>query len=139
MKTNIVIILVIALLAGGYIGYRMWNKPHREVAEAKADVVLEATGIYQQFSTDEAAANAQYLDKIVQVCGTVAAVTLENGITTIRLDAGDPFGGVLCELDNMAEHARTEFTTGERVCFKGICNGYLSDVVLNRCSEVEIK
>lgn len=137
MMRNVLIGLLLAALAGGFIGYRMWNKPHREVAEASADVTLEATELYTQYTTDEAAANALYLDKIVQVCGSVVQVSNENGLVTIQLDAGDLMGGVLCELDNLAAHDRTEFPAGERVCFKGICTGYLSDVVLNRCSEVK--
>jgi hypothetical protein len=129
--------LLLAALAGGIIGYRMWNKPHREVAGASADVNLEATELYAQYTTDEAAANALYLDKIVQVCGTVVQVSNENGLVTVQLDSGDLMGGVLCELDNLSTHERTEFPAGERACFKGICTGYLSDVVLNRCSEVK--
>ena len=31
-----------ALLIGGYVGYKMWNKPHREVVNTEADVKLEA-------------------------------------------------------------------------------------------------
>lgn len=129
--------LLLVALAGGYAGYKMWNKPHREVAGASADVALEATELYAQYTADEAAANALYLDKIVQVCGTVVQVSNENGLVTIQLDSGDLMGGVLCELDNFAAHDRTEFPAGERACFKGICTGYLSDVVLNRCSEVK--
>ena len=125
-----------AFVIGGFIGYKMWNKPHREVVNTEADVMLEATALYTQFTTDEATANGQYLDKIVQVCGTVAQLSNENNVVSIQLDAGDPMGGVLCELDPMGQHKRTDFQPGERVCFKGICTGYLSDVVLNRCSEV---
>lgn len=124
------------IVIGGYIGYKMWNKPHRAVATAEADVKLEATDLYTQFTTDEATANSKYLDKIVQVCGTVSQVSSENNVVSIQLDAGDPLGGVLCELDPLSEHKRTDFKPGEKVCFKGICSGYLSDVVLNRCSEV---
>ena len=133
----LLILLLLGLLAGGYIGYRMWNKPHRDVAGAEADISLEATDLYLQFATDEAAANAKYLDKIVQVCGQVATVSAENGAVSVLLDTGDPFGGVACELDHLREHPRTEFPVGERVCFKGVCTGYLSDVVLSRCTEVK--
>lgn len=134
---NVLIGILLAMLAGGFVGYKMWNKPHREVAGASADVIIEAMELYRQYTDDEAGANALYLDKIVQVCGTVVQVSTENEVITIQLDSGDLMGGVLCELDNLAAHDRTEFPAGERACFKGICTGYLSDVVLNRCSEVK--
>jgi hypothetical protein len=133
----LLILVLLGLLAGGYIGYRMWNKPHRDVAGANADSSLEATNLYLQFATDEAAANANFLDKIVQVCGQVAEVSTDNESVSVLLDTGDPFGGVACELDHLTEHPRTEFPAGERVCFKGVCTGYLSDVVLSRCTEVK--
>ncbi|MCB9283274.1 MAG: hypothetical protein H6563_04305 [Lewinellaceae bacterium] len=132
----VLVVLGLGVLVGGFVGYKMWNKPHRDVAGAQADVKLQATDLFNQFSTDEATANGQYLDKIVQVCGTVAQVSNENDVITVQLDAGDLMGGVLCELDNLTEHSRTDFQSGETVCFKGICTGYLTDVVLNRCVEV---
>ena len=45
-------------------------------------------------------------------------------------------GGVICQLDELSEHKRTEFETGETVQLKGRCTGMLMDVVLVRCVEL---
>ena len=57
----------------------------------------------------------------------------DNGATTIQLETGDEMGTVICELDKLSKQEKTSFAKGETVCFKGLCSGYLTDVVLNRC------
>ncbi len=132
-KKNILIGLVIAAIVGGGYGYYQWNKPHRDMASAKADMSLEAKVIYDEFTADENAANTKYLDKVIQVKGVVASTDKQEGSTVITLDTGDPMGGVVCELDALAKHEKTEFQAGEEVVFKGTCSGKLSDVQLSRC------
>lgn len=126
-------ILIVAVATGAY----MYYKPHQNIKAAKADVSLPAEAVFAAFEKDEAAANTEYLDKIVAVNGTVKEVnTNEEGITTVTLDAGQDMFGVICQLDELTEHPREEFTIGEKVRFKGVCTGMLMDVVLVRCVEI---
>lgn len=133
--------ILIGILALGAIGavtaYFMYNKPHKNMEKAAADLAIEAAALFQAFQSDEQAANAQYLDKVVQVSGVVKSVSQEGGKTSVTLDSGDEMAGVVCELDELSQHARTDFPTGEKVTFKGICTGFLFDVVVNRCVEVQ--
>ena len=41
-------------------------------------------------------------------------------------------GGVICQMEPSFEG---EFETGESATFKGLCTGYLMDVILVRCVE----
>ncbi len=134
MKKKIGLGILIALLAGSFYGYTQWTKPHREVAAAAEDLNIAATDLFKAFSTNEATANPKYLDKLIKVCGTVAdnSVT-DNGVTTVQLATGDEMGIVMCELDKLTKQEKTSFAKGQTVCFKGLCSGYLTDVVLNRC------
>jgi hypothetical protein len=132
-KKNILsVIVVIGVMAGGY-GYYLWNKPHQDMAAAKVDMALDAKLLYEEFMKDEAAANAKYLDKVIQVKGIVTSVDKQNGTSLIMLETGDPMGGVACELDPLTTHAKSDFNEGEEVLFKGTCSGKLSDVQLSRC------
>jgi tRNA_anti-like len=133
MKKNILISLLVVAVGGAAIGFYLWNKPHQDMASAKADMSLSAKVIYDEFGADENAANAKYLDKVVQVKGLVASIDKQEGTTVITLDTGDPMGGVACELDPLSKHERTDFQAGEEVIFKGTCSGKLSDVQLSRC------
>ena len=106
------------------------------MVRAKADVAISAPDLFAEFSADEATANTSYLDKVIQVEGTVKEVSQSaDGLTKVTLESGDDMFGVICQLDQLSEHKRTDFQTGESVTFKGKCTGMLMDVVLVRCVE----
>ncbi len=135
MKRILILVLALALV-GGIIGYKMWNKPHADMVAAKADLSAEASAIFAEFATDEAASNEKYMNKVVAVSGAVTNVSKnEDGSVSVLLDGGDPMFGIKCNLDKLSQHKRTEFQTGEKVTFKGTCSGLLSDVVFDRCVE----
>ena len=105
---------------------------------AKVDATVTSSELYGAFDTDENAANTQYLDKILEISGTVTEVSTDSdGQVSITLDAGDmAFGGVICKLDPLSDHKRTDFKAGEKVSFKGVCTGFLMDVIMVRCVEM---
>ena len=131
---------LIALLIGGGIGYYMWNKPHEAIG--KPDIALTATEIMAEFDKDEAEAMKKYVGHdgntiVVQVSGKIADVKNDTSGITIALDTGDPINGVSCVLDRFTKHPHTDFKVGEDIKLKGLCTGKLSDVVLDRCVEVQ--
>lgn len=130
---KIILILFLLIFLGGFIAYKMYNKPHVNVAETSSDVSLEAVKIVDDFSSDEIMANTTYLDKIVQVSGIINSIKTENETVIVAL-AGNSFGDVLCYL---SEESKTKVNTlkeGQRVTLKGICTGFLLDVVLVKCA-----
>ena len=129
------IVTVILILGAGIFGYLQWNKPHEDISAAKSDITISANELLTAFQTGEEAANAKYNDKVVEVTGAVREVTQTEGVTIVRLDAGDSMDGVTCELDADVKHKRTDFKTGDPVTFKCTCSGMNMDVVLNRCVE----
>ena len=136
MKRIIYFLLALACF-GGAVGYYLWNKPHENMQAAKADMAMDAAALFNEYNADEAAANAKYLDKTIAVSGKVKEATkADDGTVKVNLDTGSDFG-VLCELDPLSQHPRTDFTVGETVTFKGNCTGLNFDVQLTRCVEVK--
>ena len=136
MKKYFKYLLVLAVL-GAAVAYYMYNKPHKNISKAKADLELSALQLFTDFQDDEPKANTKYLDKIVAIEGVVKAVSKdENGMTSVTLEAGSDMFGVICQMDDLSQHKRLDFQEGEKVKFKGICTGVLMDVVLVRCVEV---
>jgi hypothetical protein len=131
MKRILIALLIAALLGGAY-AWREYNRGHESMTETKADLTASAGELYSAFSTDEAAANAKYLDKTIEISGKVSATSTEEGTTTITLFADSETGGVTCKLDPLSKHARITFQEGEQITVKGICTGYLMDVVVER-------
>lgn len=141
MSKAIKVILFIAIcgiVAGGAYIIRVFTKAPEEVLNITPDYTLEASLLYEEYESDEEAANAKYLDKVIQVTGPVAEILLNNDgeINLIVKEEGD-FSGVNCSFakDEQDELASLEF--GDKVTIKGFCTGMLMDVVLNRCVLVE--
>lgn len=127
--------IVLLLLIGSLVGYRMYNKPHRDLGGATADHQLTASELFADFEASEAEANTKYLAKVIRVEGKILKVTTEeNGQISLTLDAGGMLGGVICQLD--PDLKETAFIEGEQVRLNGLCTGMLMDVVLVRCKPV---
>jgi hypothetical protein len=115
---------------GAYVGYKMYTKPHRNVAEATA-VKVSAAAVINEYERNEVAANTKYLDKVLEVNGEILTVTKnQKAETVVTLKASD-MGGIICTLENATP---SEIKSGENITIKGICTGYLTDVVLVRCA-----
>ena len=107
------------------------------MASEKSELAVTAAQLFDEFDTDEVAATAKYVGKIVTVTGAVLeSSTLEDGTPKVLLDAGNAFG-VLCEFDPNTDHAKTSFDPGTDLTLKGECAGLNLDVQLARCVVVE--
>lgn len=137
MKKIIFLLLIIGALAGAGTAWYLWNKPHEDLGKASADFTLSAQELMQAFTDDETAANAKYLNKVIQVSGTVAEVrTADGGEPAVLLDTGNPMSMVICQLDPRNPTAAEGLETGQEASFKGQCTGILSDVVLVNCVKI---
>jgi tRNA_anti-like len=132
MKKGILIAGLAAILVGSY-GYYQFNRGHESMASQKAELSTDAGRLFAAFGEDETKANTTYLGKTIEIKGKVSTSVQEDGGTTITLFADSETGGVSCKLDPLAQHAQTSFAEGQEITVKGICTGYLMDVVLERC------
>ena len=130
---KIVISVLVLVIALAVVGYKIYNKPHVDVASEKADITITATNLFADFSNDEEKANATYLDKIVEVKGVIGKIAKEEEKVIINLNTGDDFGSVLCHLSDPSTGKVKDIKEGESIKVKGICTGFLMDVVLVKC------
>ena len=122
-KRIIFTILAIIILAGAGTAVYLWNKPRRDVTKEKG-IQITAVAIFDSFSKNEQSANTQFLNQAIEVTGTVSDVA---GNTVVYLKSDDPIYGVNCTF----KQDPGIITKGSTITFKGICTGYLSDVVIN--------
>lgn len=121
------VITVLLLAAVGY-GLYVWNKPQRNVQDEKA-VPIAATAIFDSFTVNETKANELYLNKAIQVTGEVSEVKKnQDGQAVVYLKSTDPVFGVNCTF----KEDPGPLEKGTTITFKGICTGYLSDVIINQ-------
>jgi len=126
MKKYLIIILL-AVIGIGFYAITEYNRGPRDLSEEAADISLSATILLSEFETDETAANKAYLDKVIQVSGTILELNKE-GANSLSLDAGNPMSSVICELGENEIFGGVKI--GDKVSVKGQCTGYLMDVVL---------
>jgi hypothetical protein len=132
MKKTILIILLLVAIGGASTAYYMWNKPKRTAADEKPAASMSADDLLLAFQNDENKANASYLNKIIEVSGIVVKKEKDDsGSEVVYLETTDVFGLVSC---TMIPGTTCDASEGQETKLKGICTGYLSDVVLTQCA-----
>jgi len=127
MKKILILLVVLAAIGVG-VGYYMYNKPVESLERKKADVITTADQLVMDYESNEGTANEKYLGKVVEVSGKVAEITNEEGKQKVILGTSNPISNVICELES--KKAPGNLKAGESVKVKGMCSGYLSDVIL---------
>ncbi|MDB4286343.1 OB-fold putative lipoprotein [bacterium] len=128
----LIAIILLGIVAAFAVGYLTANKEHVDLNAEKADITLPASQLFDEYEADEAAADAKYLNNIIEVEGVVESVnpTDEGGATVMIKNESDMFGVSCAFLKN------PEFIPGQNVTVRGNCTGFLMDVNLSRCVAV---
>jgi len=124
------------LLVGGLIAFKMAQpKGPLDIHSAPTEVTINAGSLYEAFETDETAANSQYAGKVIEVSGALSAISKDdNGHFVMSLSADSPLGQITCNLAPKEPNPTTASTIGQSVIIKGVCTGYLFDVVLDNAT-----
>jgi hypothetical protein len=132
MKKIALLILVLLLAVAAYVWFFVWNKPKTDV-KVETAIKTDAVALFNEYSTNEQSANQKYLEKILEVAGIVTSVNKNaEGQTVILLKTNDSMFGINCTM----EEKDVVLKEGDAVTLKGICTGYLTDVVLIRCYKI---
>lgn len=130
MKKKLLFFIGILLLVMAGRGYYLYNKPRTGVEDKQADVTIAAADLYNQYNSDETAANQKYLNKIISVSGIAGEVNKTDSTYTILLKGDADMGGISC---NLFDAQTAAVAKGKTVTIKGKCTGYLMDVALTDC------
>jgi hypothetical protein len=129
----ILLFILLAVLAALIIWKWVYKKSDISVASKKAEVEIEAAALTHEFESDEDAANARYLGKIISVSGNVSSVTEAEQSLSVYLKNNEDMSGVMCTLSKNSV-TTGQIKVGDKIKIKGYCDGYLMDVKLNKCS-----
>lgn len=129
-KTLKIVLLVVVIVSciGGFVAYKMWNKPFDDVTDMEG-IPINADVLYKAFETNEQTANTTYVGKVVEVSGTVGDIETSDTIARVMLTFPDAMmGAVRVTLDTRHLADAKAVKTGDQATFKGFCNGFLMDV-----------
>ena len=140
-KYVLLFLLTIAAIAAGF-AYYSYTRTGVNVEKAHAEKIT-APALYDAFLHDTTAAKARYLDKVLQVSGTVKRTTVNQQDQTVVLMQTSSGGAAInCTLEEKVDPIRE----GQQVTFKCICQGLgegdaelgiTADVYLVRCHLVK--
>lgn len=126
MKKYLRILLIGGALVsiGGVVGYQyVYTTEHRDVAAEAASESLDAKVLADQFVKETTTANTKYLEKVVEVSGTISALEGKNYI--------------LDSVVNCVMLADAKVQIGQKVTIKGRIVGFddfLGELKLDQCT-----
>lgn len=133
MQRKYYFILAGLLFIGAAISYKMYNKPHKDLGSEDADFKITAAQLAAEFEMDEAAADAKFLNKIIELSGTLAAINEVEGKTIWVVDTGNPMSSIQCEMDSrFIKDVSGKIKPGDEVIVQGMCSGKLMDIILSQ-------
>lgn len=132
---------IIGILTAVYVWFFVYNKPHMDVAHAKADFSLPAGQLYSEFKQDKDANSLKYNGKVLEISGQLSKIEeADTLMTAVFVFEQGMFGdqGVRCALlPDQFEKAKS-ITPDSPVTVKGYCTGFNdTDVILEKVSFVE--
>ena len=124
-RKKILALLAIIFIAGISYAYYLWNKPARTVEDENA-ITVSAAGLFNDWVKSPSAAKEKYLDKALEVTGTVADFKQnQEGGAVVYFQTDDPIYGVTCSfINNPGSLAK-----GSTITVKAFCTGYLGDSI----------
>jgi len=132
-KTKIItIISILVITCIGFIyAIMIYNKPHIDVSKSDPNLSMQATILVEGFENDETLANSKYLEKIIEVRGKISEIKKDKkGAGIVTLASENSIGSVICHLLPEENEKINTYKEGQNIRIKGICTGYLMDVIL---------
>ena len=134
-------LLISAVIIGAIAAYFIWaNFLKTAPSMRKLDTAfqVEAVALYKEFDSNEATANAKYLNKIIEVTGVVANIEVSEDSKPIISLKTEGFGVIKCTMESdLDDEELSEIQMNSTLVIKAECIGMLLDVLLNRAIIIE--
>ena len=141
MKKTIFSVVLALVLGSIALVYYVFNKPHRDVDSEKPSIRLSSADLFTNYSEKEKVSDSLYLNKVIEVNGKIGDITQDQKGEHVLVLEGDGMFGVVCSMNELDAENKKKVSTlkvGDKVTLKGICNGFDSDVKLNKCVVLEV-
>ena len=136
-KKITILFLITALIAAGAVYYYVFIysvQNHRNINDEDAITVI-ADSLAQDFINDEVIANTKYLNKVLAVKGVVIdTASNQQGQLTLTIGNVSNMSNVFVTL---IKRPLAVIKLNDSIHVKGVCSGFLSDVVISDATIVE--
>ncbi len=125
--------MVICLLIGVYWFWQFTHTTTINIQNTETNTFVEAEVLINSFLENEAQSNKQFKSKVVEVTGIVKTISFTNNRYTVILQGKNNDHHVLCDLKALDATSIKSISHLKKVRIKGICKGFLKDVILLNC------
>lgn len=129
-------LLIVAVIIGAIAAYFIWAsflKTAPSMRKLDTAFQVDAVALYKEFDSNEARANAKYLNKIIEVTGVVTNIEVPEDSKPIISLKTEGFGVIKCTMESdLDEEELSEIQMNSTLVIKAECIGMLLDVLLNR-------
>jgi len=129
----LMLLLLIAASITGLYAYSEYNRGLPDTHQLKPSFKLNTDEFLKQFEANEAEATTRYVDNTISVHGTIGSTHITDTTATVFLNDASSTASIICEFQKESSKELQKLKTGDPVTIKGICSGYLLDVILVRC------
>lgn len=137
-RKNLIIFILILVIIPISLFFYVYNKPHRDINDEEPVVNITANQLFVEYEQNEDEANERFLDKVIIIEGKIDELDIsKEDDPTIIIKNAEDFFGVSCSFGKEMEQLLANKKIGDFIKVKGICKGYLSDVVLIDCIIIE--
>jgi len=130
-KKYFIIIAIIVLIVAAWV-YHLFTANRPGLAGVNADISINAVDLYNQFQSDENTADKKYLDKVIEIKGTITDIQQTDTTLSIELKGAD-MGGINCGIASDGYDKALSFKKEATITVKGRCSGFLMDVNMVDC------
>ncbi len=102
------------------------------IKEVAPKFAISSNDLLLEFIANENKANQKYVNEVIEVYGSIKEITSLNNRKTIILNTASN-SGVICDINNSEQEILNDLKKNQFIHIKGICKGYLKDVILLNC------
>lgn len=136
VKRNLFISIVFALVLINLFYYvpPLFKNTNEPLTNKIATHIVSSDDLIHSFKIDEEKSTKIYEGKVIEVTGFVKDISFLNDKTTLILKSEADSFGIICELNPTEKENMKYVEKNKKIRVKGICKGYLKDVILLNCS-----
>ena len=121
MKRIVLVIVILVIAIGSWYAYTIYQEKTPDVVGKEPEVVTTAKELLEAFDKDTADARQKYIDKIVEVSGTVKRIDTTGSVV---LGEEGTASEVTIGLDRRHIGDYKKIKEGAMAKFQGVCSGY---------------
>lgn len=138
MKNKHYLFSIVLLFFLFFTYYKYTKKTEINIIDTSSKVNTTSKEITGIFVKNEEKGNLLFKDKVIQVTGKIKEVNTLNNRSTIFLQSNTKHN-VICEMQLVDKIHETKSLISKTATIKGICKGFLNDVIILNCSITNIE